>query len=135
MATLTQTQSSGLTWTWRGLQLVTGLIWLVFGLNGFLQFLPMPPPAAEMGALLGALAASGYFFPLVKACEVLAGLMLVSNKFSNFALVLLAPILVNIIAIHLFLDPGGLLMGLVLGAMHLALVYSRWDDLKVIFKA
>ncbi len=83
-----------------------GLIFFVFGLNGFFQFLPMPPPSPEGGAFLGALAATGYMFPLIKGVEVVAGALLLANRAVPLALVLLAPIAVNIAAYHLFIEPG-----------------------------
>lgn len=118
----------------RVLQIVTGILWVIFGLNGFLRFIAMPQPPAAVHAVLSALAGSGYFFPMVKSCEILAGLGLLTDKFTNFSLVLLAPILVNIVALHVFLDPPGLLMGLILSIAHIILVHSRWKELKVIFK-
>ena len=51
-----------------------GLAFVVFGLNGFLQFIPMPAPPEKAGAFLGALAATGYMFPLIKGTELFAGL-------------------------------------------------------------
>ncbi len=135
MSTLTQTQTETGHMVWTGIRVLSGLMWLIFGLNGFFQFIPMPPPAPEAGAFMGAMAATGYIFPLIKLSEIVASLTLLSGKFINFGLLLLAPILVNIILFHLFLDPGGILMGLILGAMHIALVYHSWDELKVAFKA
>jgi uncharacterized membrane protein YphA (DoxX/SURF4 family) len=100
-----------------------GLIFFVFGLNGFLHFLPQPPMPAAAGAFAGALAASGYLFPLLKATEVVAGAMLLAGLFVPFALTLLAPIVVNIVAFHLFLAPGNWgVVGLVLAAQ----LYLAW---------
>lgn len=89
-------------------RVLLGLVFLVFGLNGFLKFLPMPPQPEEAGKLLGAFAGSGYFFPLLKATEVLAGVALLSNRFVPLALVVLAPIVVNILAFHLALSPDAM---------------------------
>lgn len=83
-----------------------GLIYFVFGLNGFLGFITPPTPAEAGGAFLGALAASGYMFPLIKATEVICGLALITNKFTALALVILAPISINIFLYHAILDPG-----------------------------
>jgi uncharacterized membrane protein YphA (DoxX/SURF4 family) len=84
-----------------------GLVFTVFGLNFFLHFLPMPPAPPRAAAFAGALFASGYLFPLLKVTEVAAGLLLLSNRFVPLALTLLAPVLVNILAFHLFLERGG----------------------------
>lgn len=83
-----------------------GLIYFVFGLNGFLQFLPQPPlPDAAM-SFFGALISTGYFLPLLKGTEVLGGLLLLLNVGAPVALVILAPISVQIFFFHAYLTPG-----------------------------
>lgn len=100
-----------------------GLVFFVFGLNGFLNFMPMPPPPAPAGQLLGALAATGYMFPLIKGTEVVAGALLLANRRVPLALVLLAPVIVNIVAFHLFLAPGSYgMLALIVGLE----VYLAW---------
>ena len=83
-----------------------GVVFFVFGLNGFLHFLPAPPMPAAAGAFVGGLFSSGYFFPLLKGTEVIAGVLLLSGRFVPLALTVLAPIIVNIVAFHAFLAPG-----------------------------
>ncbi len=83
-----------------------GLIFFVFGLNGFLNFLPAPPLPEPAGAFMGALAATGYMFPLIKGTEIVAGALLLGGRFVPLALLLLAPIIVNITFFHLVLAPG-----------------------------
>lgn len=107
-------------------RILLGLVFFVFGLNGFLQFLPQPETTAEGGAFMGALAATGYMFPLIKGTELVAGAMLLGNRFVPLALVLLAPILVNIFAFHAVLAPG-LGMPIVLIAIEIFLAYSYRD--------
>lgn len=108
-------------------RVLLGLVFTVFGLNGFFGFLPQPPVPPAAGAFLGALAATGYFFPLLKATEVTAGLLLLGNRFVPLALAVLAPIIVNIVAFHAFLAPGGLpIAALVLG-LELFLAWSYRD--------
>jgi len=89
-------------------RLFLGLVFTVFGLNFFLHFLPVPPAPPRAAAFAGALFASGYLFPLLKATEVAAGLLLLSGRFVPLALTVLAPIIVNIVGFHLFLAPSGL---------------------------
>jgi uncharacterized membrane protein YphA (DoxX/SURF4 family) len=105
-------------------RVLLGAVFLVFGLNGFLHFLPQPPAPPRAMAFAGALGASGYFFPLLKATEVVAGALLLLG-FVPIALTLLAPIIVNIVAFHLFLAPGNYaVVGLVLAAeIYLAVVH------------
>jgi uncharacterized membrane protein YphA (DoxX/SURF4 family) len=107
-----------------GARVLLGLGFFIFGINGFLQFMPTPPVTAEAGALLGAFAKTGYFFPMIKIIEILVGLLLLSNFFVPLALVLIAPVLVGITTIHLFLNPAGIPMMIFLHALHGFLVYS-----------
>jgi hypothetical protein len=89
-------------------RVVLGLLFFVFGLNGFLQFLPQPatPPPEGAMAFVGALMKTGYMFPLIKGTEVVGGALLLSNRFVTLALALLAPIVVNIVAFHTALAPA-----------------------------
>lgn len=104
-----------------------GLAFFVFGLNGFLHFIPQPAPPAAAMTFLGALIGSGYMFPLIKGTEVIVGALLLANRFVPLALTVLAPVMVNIIAFHLFLEPQALAMPLVLLVAQLYLAYSYRD--------
>jgi len=105
-------------------RLAMGLLFFVFGLNGFLQFLPQPAPPEGAMAFASGLAAAPYFFPLLKGTEVMAGLLLLSNRFVPLALAVLAPIIVNIAAFHVFLAPALPMVVLVLGLeLYLAWAY------------
>jgi uncharacterized membrane protein YphA (DoxX/SURF4 family) len=105
-------------------RLFLGLVFTVFGLNFFLHFLPMPAPPPRAGAFLGALFASGYLLPLLKGTEVAAGLLLLAGRFVPLTLAVLAPILINIIGFHLFLEPSGLPIPLALLAAELYLAWT-----------
>lgn len=99
----------------------------LFGLNGFLQFLPQPPAPAAAMSFGAALMATGYMFPLLKGTEIIAGLLLLSNRYVTLALALLAPVLVNIVAFHAFLAPAGLAIPILLLAAELFLAWSYRD--------
>ena len=86
-------------------RLLVGLTFLVFGLNGFIHFMAPPPVPATAGMFLGALGAARYVFPLLCGVELVAAVLLLSNRFVPLALVLLAPLVVNIAAFHLWLAP------------------------------
>lgn len=101
-----------------------GAAFLVFGLNGFLGFMPMPEHSPEAGAFLGALAATGYMFPLIKGTEVIVGLLLLSGRLVPLALTLLAPVMVNIVAFHVALEPASLPVPLVLLTLHVFLAWA-----------
>ncbi len=105
-------------------RLFLGLVFTVFGLNFFLHFLPMPAAPPRALAFAGALFASGYLFPLLKSIEVVAGLLLLSGLFVPLALAVLAPIIVNIVGFHLFLEPSGLPIPLAVLAAELYLAWT-----------
>ena len=106
-------------------RIVLGLVFVVFGLNGLLHFLPQPAPPPAAGAFAGALAATGYFFPLLKVTEIVAGSLLLLGVAVPLALTLLAPIIVNIVAFHLFLAPGNWAVVAVLLASELFLAWTH----------
>jgi putative oxidoreductase len=73
-----------------------GLIFLIFGLNGFLHFIPMPPPSGVAGQFFGALFVSNYLVPIF-GLQVISGALLLVNRFVPLALTILAAIIVNIL--------------------------------------
>lgn len=118
-------------------RVLLGLAFAVTGLNIFLNFLPQPstpPPEAAM-ALAGAFMKSGYMFKLVGGTQLVAGLLLLANRFVPLALVFLAPVLVNIIAFHAFLDPSGIAPGAVLTVLELYLGWAYRDAFRPMLAA
>lgn len=106
------------------LRILSGLAYIVFGLNGFLAFMPAPETLPrEVLDFLNALAGSGYMLQLIGATQIVAGVLLLVNRFVPLALALLAPFLVNSIAFHLVLEPTGLPMALVFVAIE---IYLAW---------
>ena len=91
-----------------GIQVIAGLMLIVFGLNKFLHFIPMGESPAGMGEYLGALFKTGFVFPVIAVIEVTAGVAFVSNKFAPLMVIVLMPIIVNAFLAHLFLDPAGI---------------------------
>jgi len=108
-------------------RVLLGLIFFVFGLNGFLQFIPQPPMPEKAGAFMGGLAAAGYMFPLIKGVEVIGGALLLSNRFVPLALALIAPNVVNIVLFHAVLAPGGLPIALMVLALQIFTAWSYRD--------
>jgi putative oxidoreductase len=107
-----------------GPRLLLGLIFTVFGLNGFLQFIPMPPPEGVAAEFLGGLAVSGYFFPMMALTQILVGVALLLDRFTGLALVILAPITINIVAFH-SLAPDGMPLALLVVVLHLAVAWQQ----------
>jgi hypothetical protein len=107
-------------------RILLGLIFAVFGTCGLLGLLPPPPPTLPAGALAFGTAVfkTGYLFQLIKGTEAVVGLLLLANRFVPLALTVLAPVVINIIAFHVFLDPSGLAIPLLALALH---VYLAWS--------
>ena len=90
---------------------LAGVIFLVFGLNGFLNFIPMPPPGGIAGQFMGALYASHYLW-VIFAFQVIAGVLLLVNRYVPLAVAVLAPVIVNILSFHVLMAPSGLPLAL-----------------------
>ena len=102
-----------------------GLIFVVFGLNAFLHFIPMPPPKGDLaGDFMKALFASHYIYA-VKCFEIVGGLILLSGRRTPLGLTLVGPVIVNILFFHLFLDPSGLPMAAILVVLALFLLWRH----------
>lgn len=113
-------------------RVLLGLIFVVFGLNGFLGFLPMPELPGPAGAFIGALAATGYMIPLIKGTEVVAGALLLANRLTPLSLVVLAPVVVNIVLFHGVLAPEGMALPLIVLALELFLAWSYRDSFRAV---
>jgi putative oxidoreductase len=92
-------------------RILLGLIFVFFGLNGFLNFLHAPMPTGQAGQYLGALFGS-FYLHFIFLVQLVGGLLLLSGQFVPLALVLLGPVLVNILLFHISFEPGGLPPGL-----------------------
>lgn len=105
-------------------RLLLGLMFLVFGLNAFLNFLNMGPmPTGLAGQFIGALAQSHYF-SFVAALQIIGGALLLIGRYIPLGLVLLGPIIVNILSYHLFLGAPGIVPGLVAAILWLIVFYG-----------
>jgi putative oxidoreductase len=88
-------------------RILLGLVFVVFGLNGFLNFLSLGPmPTGLAGQFMGALFVSHYYW-VIAALQVVGGVLLLVNRFVPLALVLLGPVIVNILCYHVFLNHAG----------------------------
>ncbi len=116
-------------------RVLLGLVFLVFGLNGFLGFIHQPPPPPGVaGQYLGAIVAS-HLYQAASAVEVVTALMLLSGFFVPLALVLLGPVLANILLFHILMAPAGLPPGLVSFLLWLIVFWSVRDSFAGIFQA
>jgi len=95
-----------------------GFIFLVFGLNGFLNFIPMPMPTGTAGQFMGAIFISRFFVVLFLA-ELVPAVLLLVGRYVPLALLVLAPVIVNIVCFHAFMAPSGLPLAAVVVALWL----------------
>jgi putative oxidoreductase len=105
-------------------RVLLGLIFFVFGLMGLFNLIPPPPNLPEkLQSFTNGLVATGYFMPFLKSTEVVCGLLLLVGAFVPLALIVLAPIIINILLVHLFLEPSGLPIALVICALEIYLAF------------
>lgn len=124
-ATLSISRSSITRYVTPCARVLLGLVFFVFGLDGFFHFMPQPnevPSETAMAFAMG-LMKSGYMFPLIKGTEVAAGALLLANRFVALALVVIAPVIINIFAFHAFLAPSGVVVA---SALVVLAVYLAW---------
>jgi len=114
-------------------RILLGLVFLVFGLNGFLNFLNMGPmPTGLAGQFMGALFLSHYYW-VVAVLQIVGGLLLLVNRFVPLALVLLGPVIVNILCYHVFLNHGGAGLAVVITILWLIVFYGKRQYFSGIF--
>lgn len=105
-------------------RVLLGLVFLLAGIAGLLNLAPPPDDLPErLKTFNSGLMASGYFFPFLKATEAVCGALLLIGIFVPLALVILAPIIINIILVHAFLAPSGLPLAIVLGLLEAYLAF------------
>jgi putative oxidoreductase len=105
-------------------RVLLGLIFFVFGIIGLFNLVPPPPNLPErMQTFMAGMAATGYFFQLVKGTEIICGFLLLSGTFVPLALVALAPVALNIFLVHSFMDPQGLAIPIVIGILMIYLSF------------
>lgn len=107
-----------------GLRIVFGFIFFASGIVGLLNLVPPPDDLPEKLKVFNqGLMASGYFMPLLKITETVCGLLILSGFWVPLALIILAPIVLNIFFVHLFLAPQGLVLALILGGIQIYLSF------------
>lgn len=115
-------------------RILLGLVFVVFGSNAFLHFIPMPQLQGQAGAFIGALASSGYMHAIA-LLQVLGGLcLLIGSRLVAPGLMLLGPVIVNIVLYHIFLDRSGLLMAAIIALLALFLLWVYRFKFPALFK-
>jgi hypothetical protein len=123
-----------------GARALLGAIFLVHGLNGFVNLMPQaatPVPDRAL-AFVAALVITGYVFPLINAIEIAAGVLLLSNRFVPLALTVTAPIVANIMAFYTVLAafaPAGTLLAAAMLSLEVYLVWTYREAFRPLFAA
>lgn len=116
------------------LRVILGLILLVFGVNKILNFMPMFEMPNAAANFMESLKSSGYVFYVVAIIEIGVGLLLLLNKWVPFALIVLAPVALNILLFHLFLDVSDIYVAIVIATFNSILIYKYWRAYKPLFQ-
>lgn len=105
-------------------RLIFGVIFLAAGLAGLLNLAPPPADMPEnMKTYMAGMMVTQYFFPLLKGTEAVCGLLILSGRLVPLALIVLAPIVLNIFLVHAFMEPSGLVTASVLVALEIYLSF------------
>src|SRR6202140_2619346 len=113
---------------------LTGVIFLVMGLNGFLNFIPMPPPQGAAGQFIGALYVSHYLW-VIFGFQVIAGVLLLVNRYVSLAVAVLAPVIVNILVFHALMAPSGLPLALFVAVLRAVIFVDVRPAFAALFRA
>ncbi|MBL4574741.1 MAG: DoxX family membrane protein [Opitutaceae bacterium] len=106
-------------------RLLLAVLLLVFGLNKFLGYMPMPEMQGSAADVMAGFGQTGYIFQAVGIVEILVGFLLLINRFSALALILLAPVVVNMLLFHIFHDISGIGLAALVGALNLVLLIAH----------
>jgi len=115
-------------------RILLGVIFVVFGLNGFLQFLPQPEMPQAAIAFFGGLAASGFMLPTLFATQLVGGALLLLGMVP-LGLVILAPVIVHIVEFHVFLAPAGLPLAVLVATLAMFLAWTHRAAYRPLFAA
>lgn len=97
-------------------RILLGLVFIVFGLNGFLNWIPTPPLSGVAAQFMGAIFSSR-FYTVVFLSQIIGGLLLLANRYVPLGLLILGPVIVNIISFHIFMSTTNLPVALVVAAL------------------
>jgi putative oxidoreductase len=113
-------------------RVLLGLIFVVFGLNIYFNFIPSPPMSGDVGTLMGLMFKHGWF-TFYGLLYLVGGLLLLIGRFVPIGLVLLGPIIVNVLLFHLTFNPSGIGPGLLVTVLEIFLIYAYREHFKSLF--
>ena len=117
-------------------RVLLGLTFVVFGLNGFFNFINPPPLGSKAQSFIDIMMSTDYLH-VVKAIEIVGGSLLLIGVFVPLGITLLTPVVVNIFLFHFFLDgqTGSLIFAGVLLALNVYLIASYWSVFRPLTEA
>jgi len=108
-------------------RVLLGLIFIIFGLNGLFTFIPVPEFHPFMQQLV-----DSNLIVVVKVLEITGGILLLTRRYTLFAIIILGPVVVNILLYHLLLDPRNMAAGFVNLVLYIIIVIGYWNHLKIL---
>lgn len=115
-------------------RILLGLLFVFGGVTGLFQLVEQPEVGEEAAAFMGAIMDTGYLWPVIKVTEIVCGVLLILGMFVPLALVVLAPVVLNILLFHVFLEPSGLVFGLVLLVLGLYTAHQHRESFSGVLK-
>src|SRR6201993_1420737 len=112
-----------------------GLIFVVFGSNMFLHFIPMPPPPEGPAREFMTALFFSHFLYIVGALQVVGGLLLFTGRWTPLGLTLVGPVIVNIVSFHALMAPAGLPMAIIVSALAVFLLWRHRGNFAGLVKA
>ncbi len=116
-------------------RILLGVMMVIFGLNKFMGFMPMPPLPEAANDFFGALGKSGYLLNVVGAVELITGVLFLLNKYTALAAVILFPVMLNALMFHIFLAPGAIAPALLAIVMNIVVLFANKDKYNSMLQA
>ena len=118
------------------IRILLGSMLVIFGANKFINFMPAPENMSEAAAgFMKAIMDTGYLFKFIGLVEIISGILLLTNKWTPFALLIIAPVILNIIMFHLVLDVANIIPGAIIFIMLVFLFCMNRNKFSPLFKA
>ena len=114
-------------------RILLGLMFVFGGVTGLFE-LAEPEMGEEATAFMGAIMDTGYLWPAIKVTEIVCGVLLILGAFVPLALVVLAPVVLNILLFHVFLEPSGIPIALFLVVLGLYLAHQQRESFSAVLQ-
>ncbi len=116
-------------------RVLMGLLFLFASISVLFNLVQQPELTGKTKIFMDGVNASGYLLTLIKVTELLCGIAFVTGRFVPLASVVIAPVIINILLFHIFVDTSGLIVGVLLTAGNIFLAYANWEKYKPLLSA